>query len=122
MKYKVLDSFRARTSGGERTIPRGQIVTLPKQLAMRLLNEGKIAPAEKMAFRVWSEILQAYLWIVETDQDMDAISELKGETINSFDEIKEMRKLSPEGIKQIHEVKKVFQGSKVRNVTRKDEK
>jgi len=44
MRYKVLNSFKAQTSQGERELQPGQIITLPKDTAIRLLNEGRIKP------------------------------------------------------------------------------
>ena len=42
MKYKVLDSFKALTSQGEMELQPGQVITLPHDLALRLLGEGRI--------------------------------------------------------------------------------
>ena len=55
----------------------GKIITLDKKKALRLLNEGKIIPTEKVAYRIYSEILQAFLqaflWVVDTDEDMKTL-------------------------------------------------
>ena len=35
----------------------GQFITMPHDLAIRLINEYKITPVEKVAYKVFSEIL-----------------------------------------------------------------
>ena len=70
MRYKVLEPFRVKTSKEEMELQAGQVITLPQDKAIRLLNEGRITPIDKVAYKVYSEILQAYLWVVETDKDM----------------------------------------------------
>lgn len=42
MKYQVSDSFKAQTSKGEMQLQRGQVITLPHDKAIKLLNEGRI--------------------------------------------------------------------------------
>ena len=63
MKYQVLDTFTVKTSQGEIELQPGQVITLPHETAIKLLNEGKITPVEKVAYKVYSEILQAHLWV-----------------------------------------------------------
>jgi membrane protease subunit (stomatin/prohibitin family) len=114
MTYKVLTNFKALTDRGELEVQAGQIITADKDQAMKLINDGKIIPAEKAAYRVYSEILQAFLWVVDTDEDMKA---LRGknvtEPIYTADEIRKLKSTSKEGLKTIHEAKKIFEDSKV---------
>lgn len=117
MKYKVLDSFKAQTDKGEMELQVGQIITLPYDKAIRLLNEGKITPIEKIAYKVWSEILQAYLWVVDTNEDMHSLrSQGKTEAIYTGDEIRKLRSLSKDSLKEIHKVKEIFPESIVEEI------
>lgn len=117
MKYKVLDSLKAQTTQGEMELQPGQVIALPHDKAIRLLNEGKITPIDKIAFKVWSEILQAYLWIVDTDEDMHSLryQGISG-AIYTHHEIKELKKLSKDDLKATHKVKEVFPGSTIEEV------
>ncbi len=117
MKYKVLDSLKAQTTQGEMELQPGQVITLPHDKAIRLLNEGKITPIEKVAYKVYSEILQAYLWVVDTDEDMHSLrSQGVSEAIYTGDEIRKLRSLSKDSLKEIHKVKQVFPESIVEEV------
>lgn len=122
MTYKVLTSFQARTDRGEMEIQAGQIVTLAKDQAIKLINEGKIIPIGKVAYKIYSNILQAYLWVVDTDEDMWALqNEGATEPIYAADEVQKLKGISKEGLRRAHRVKEVFEGSKVRSVRpRKD--
>ncbi len=119
MKYKVLDSFRALTSEGEMELQPGQVITLPHDKAIRLLNESKITPIGKVAYKVYSDILQTTLWIVDTAQDMGNLrSQGIKKAIYSHDEIKKLNGLSKDSLKEIHKVKEVFENSKVEEISR----
>jgi hypothetical protein len=122
MTYKVLNKFKAVTDRGEMEVQAGMIITLDKEKALVLLNEGKIIPTEKVAYRIYSEILQAFLWVVDTDEDMKA---LRGknvtEPIYTADEIRKLKSTSKEGLKTIHEAKKIFEDSKVKDVKPREE-
>jgi transcription initiation factor IIF auxiliary subunit len=123
MNFKVLESFKAKTSRGEKEIQAGQVITLPKDKALNLLNQGKIAPISKMAYRVYSEILQAHLWVVETDQDMHSLrSQRIHETIYTGHDVEELKKLPKNLLKAIHSVKEAFPLSSVEEITNEKEK
>lgn len=121
MRYKVLDSFKALTKEGERELQEGQVITLPKDTAIKLLNDGKITPIEKVAYKVYSEILQTYLWVVDTDEDMHS---LRGhgisEAIYTADEIKRLKGMDKDSLKAIHKVKEVFENSNVEQIFPKE--
>jgi hypothetical protein len=120
MQYRVLEPLLSfETSEGTFTLYKGQMVNLPKDIAMRLLEEGKIEPVKKAAYKIYSKILDCYLWIVETDQDMNSLRD-QGvtEAIYTNDEVKELQKLSREDLKAIHEVKETFKHSKIEAVSR----
>ncbi len=44
MKYLVRESFKVKTSQGEKTIENGQVVSLPEDKAAPLIEAGKIEP------------------------------------------------------------------------------
>src|SRR4030043_835239 len=120
MKYQVLEAFKVRTSQGEMKPQPGQVITLPHDKAIRLLNEGKITPIERVAYKVYSEILQAYLWIVDTDQDMHSLrSQEVSEAIYTADEIRKLKGGEKDSLKAIHQVKEVFEDSHVDEVIKK---
>ena len=120
IKYIVLDSFKAQTKQGEIDLQPGQIITLPHEAAIDLLNEGKIKPVEKTAYRIYSSILQAYLWVVDTHRDLHT---LRGrgikEPVYTLDEIRQLKGIDKDGLKDIHKVKEVFEESTIVEVKRK---
>ena len=78
---------------------------------------------ERIAYKMYSEILQAYLWIVDTDKDLRF---LRGEGLSDVcytkDEASKLKGMDRECLKGIHKIKEVFQESKVEEVIRKDNK
>jgi hypothetical protein len=69
MRYQVITSFRVDTDQGEIELLPGQIINLAQCKASKLLAEGKITPAERVAYKVYSEILHAHLWVVYGPED-----------------------------------------------------
>jgi hypothetical protein len=113
VKYQVRELFKVKTSQGEIELQVGQVITTSPDRAITLLNEGKIAPIGEIAYKVYSELLGAYLWLVDTDEDRQALrSQGVEEAIYSHPEITEVRKLSPDALKNIHRIKEVFESSK----------
>ena len=122
MKYKVLETFKVKTTKEEIDLQPGQVITLPHDTAIKLLNEGRITPVERVAYRVYSEILQAYLWVVETDEDKHALrSQGATKAIYTGYEIEELKKLSKEDLKEIHRVKEVFPESCIEEIKKNHE-
>jgi len=120
MKYKVLDTLKALTTQGEIVLLPGQIITLPHDKAITLLNENKITPAEQVAYRVYSEILQTHLWVVETDKDMHSLrSQGVTEAIYTQKEISEIKKLPKESLGDIHQVKATFPESTIQKTKKR---
>ena len=117
MRYQVLETFKVKTSQGEIELQAGQTITLPHDKVLKLLNEGKIRPVERVAYRVYSEILEAYLWVVETDHDMHSLrSQGVSEAIYRPDEIKKLKGLDKDSLKAIHNAKKAFAESTIEEV------
>ena len=121
MKYWVLKSFKVRTSKEEIELRPGQLIILQKDKAIKLIEQGKITPVEKIAYRIYSELLGCHLWIVETHRDMGALRwQGISETIYTRDEMKELRGISKESLKAIQKIKEVFDNSKVEEINRKE--
>ena len=121
MKHQILEAFKVKTSKEEMELQPGQVITLPQDKAIRLLNEGRITPIDKVAYKVYSEILQAHLLVVETDQDMHSLrSQGITEAIYTEDEIKKLKGLSKDSLKEIHKVKETFEKSKIMEVTKNE--
>jgi predicted DNA-binding antitoxin AbrB/MazE fold protein len=119
MTFKVLKGFEVETPSGTVTLKEGQRVRLSNEEAIPLLNEGKITSIEKVACKVYSELLETYLWVVDTDQDMGNLkSQGVSEAIYSHDEIRKLKGLSKDSLKEIHKVKEVFEDSKIEEIKR----
>lgn len=118
MTFEVLKEFETETPEGTFMLKEGQRVRLSKEEAIPLIQDGLIQPIEKVAYNVYSNILQAYLWVVDTDEDMQS-QRSQGITgaIYSKDEVKELKKLPKEALKVIHKVKEVFLMSTVEEIT-----
>ena len=119
MTFEVLKEFDTETPEGTFMLKKGQKVRLSKEEAIPLIQNGLIQPIEKVPYKVYSEILQSNLWIVETDQDMHSLrSQGITEAIYTADEIKELRKLSKEDLREIYKVKETFPESTIEETKR----
>jgi hypothetical protein len=117
MKYKTLDRLKVRTPQGELELQAGQIITLPQETAIRLLNEGRITPIGRVAYKVWSEPLNSFLWVCASDEDMQFLrSKNIKDAIYTNNEIKELKKLPKEGLKDIQRIKEIFENAKIMTV------
>ena len=119
MKYRLLDTIKAKTKQGELELYPGQVITLPREAAIKLLNENRIKPVERVAYKVYSEVLGEDLWIVDTDEDKtysrsEGIE--AGAPIYTNREIQELKKLPKDDLIEIHMVKKIFHKSKILKV------
>lgn len=123
MKFKVLKEIEVEIPEGIMTLIPDQVIQLSKAEAIPLIQAYLIQPIEKVAYKVYSEILQAYLWVVETDQDMHSLrSQGIKEAIYTYPEIAELKKLSKEDVKEIHRVKEIFENSKIKEILEKGER
>lgn len=119
MIFKILREFEVNTPSGTLTLKEGQKIRLSKEEAVPLIQGRFIQPIERVAHKVWSEILQAYLWAVDTVEDMHSLrSQGIAEIIYSHDEIKELRKFSKEDMREIHKVKEIFPESTIEEIKR----
>ena len=79
--------------------------------AVAILSPGKVA------IKIYSEILQAYLWVVNTDEDMRSLrSKGISEAIYTTDEVEKLKGIDKESLKAIHEVKEIFLDGSVEEV------
>ncbi|MBM4135936.1 MAG: hypothetical protein FJ241_03805 [Nitrospira sp.] len=119
MTFKILREFETETPEGTLMLKEGQEVRLSKEEAILLIQDGLISPIEKVAYRIYSNILQAYLWAVETDEDMYSLrSQGIKEATYTGDEIRKLKGLDKDSLRVIHQVKEVFEGSKVAEITK----
>jgi hypothetical protein len=120
MKFKVLAAFQVETEkAGTIKLTAGQTVELSPAKALRLLEAGKISPVERVAYRVFSEVLQSHLWVVYGPEDMHAIrTHGISEPVYSAEEIKKLKGASKEDLRTIQEVKTAFPASVVEDIER----
>lgn len=79
----------------------------------------------RLAVRIYSEVLGCHLWIIETEQDLHYLRDQgqgTSEAVYTTDEIKKLKSLDKDSLKIIHQVKEIFPGSEIREVTKKDVK
>ena len=124
MTFEVLKEFETETPEGTFMLKEGQKIRLSKEEAIPLIQDGLIQPIEKVAYRIYSNILQAYLWVTANDKDSKTIKASQGfsEAIYAADEIKERRKLSKDDLREIYNVKETFPESTIEEITRKVKK
>ena len=123
MKYNVLERIRLKTSKGEVELHPGQVTALPHDVSVRLINEGRIAPIEKVSYKIYSKILDDVAWIVATDKELkELVEEGIKETIYTHEEVSRMLEegVSREGLVAIQEIKKGFPGATVGKIEQAD--
>ena len=124
MTFNVLEDFSVETPEGLINLKQGQIIKLIVDEAIPIIEAGIIKPVKKVAYRVYSNILEANLWVVDTDEDIKS-SRSKGigagAPIYTQCEIQELKKLPNEDLKEIHMVKEIFLNSIIEEVKKNDE-
>lgn len=115
MTFEILKEFETETPEGTLMLKEGQKVMLSKEEAIPLMEAGIITPIEKVAYRIYSNILPGYLWKVDTDRDMHSLRASQGvsEAIYTADELKKLKGLSKDSLREIHKVKEVFENSTI---------
>ena len=121
MTFNVLEDISIETPEGLVTFNQGNTIDVSKEDAMPMLYAGVITPTERVAYRIYSNILQAYLWVVADNKDREPIRDSQGVSaaIYTADEIKKLRKLSKEDLREIHKVKETFPESTIEEITSK---
>jgi len=120
MKYNVLENIKLQTTKGDLEVLPGEVLALQDNIAISLINEGRIVPIGKASYKIYSKILDDYLWIVATDKELQAlVAEGIKEVIYTQEEVLRMidEGVTKEGLKAIHKVKKVFPLSSVEDIS-----
>lgn len=119
MIYKALDTIKLKTLKGEVELMPGQKVTLPYNVALKLVNDGRIAPIEKAIYEVYSNILDDFLWIVADEKELrDLIAEGIKDAVYTHDDISKLtgKDISKDALRKIQSIKKAFPGSTVEDI------
>lgn len=91
------------------------------EMVRSLYAEALFKCGRRVAVKVWSELLNCYLWVVANDEDMQSMrSQGNAEAIYTRKEIAELKKLPKEHLKDIHKVKEIFECSKIERVKRNE--
>ncbi len=117
MKFRISETIKLKTSKGKLELKPGQVVTLPADVALELVNDGRIAPIGKAIYKIYSKILDDFLWIVANEKDLrDLIAEGVQDAIYIHNDIKQLEAISKEGLKAIHKIKKAFPGATIEDI------
>ncbi|MDA8104750.1 MAG: hypothetical protein M0Z71_05165 [Nitrospiraceae bacterium] len=73
---------------------------------------------ERAAVKIYSEILQAFLWVVQDETDKKTMRERGStrETIYSKDEVRALKGKGSDHLRAVHEAKTIFPYSRVEGV------
>lgn len=114
MTFNVLSDISLETLSGIVNLKQGQMIGLSKDEALPLIEAGLIMPTGRVAYRIYSELLQTHLWVCETDHDMHSLrAEGVAEPIYTGEEIRKLKGMDNAGLKAIHTVKTVFENSRI---------
>ena len=117
MKFRTSETIKLKTSKGKLELQPGQVVTLPADVALELVNDGRIAPIGKAIYKIYSKILDDFLWIVANEKELrDLIAEGVQDAIYIHNDIEQLDGISKEGLKAVHKIKKTFPGSRIEDI------
>ncbi len=117
MKFRISETIKLKTSKGKLELQPGQVVTLPADVALELVNDGRLAPIGKAIYKIYSKILDDFLWIVANEKELrDLIAEGVKDAIYVHDDIEQLEGISKEGLKAIHKIKRVFPGATIEDI------
>ena len=122
MKYHVLETIKLKASKGEIELHPEQVTALHNDVAIRLINEGRIAPVGKVAYKIHSKILEDDIWVVPTEKELqELVDEGIEETIYTLEEVSRMidEGVTKEELKSIHKVKNTFPSSIIEGISKK---
>ncbi len=121
MKYNVLENLKLKTSKGEMELHPGQVITLQDHVAIELLNTGRITPIGKVTYKIQSKILEDYLWLVATDEELqELVAEGIKEAIYTHEDINKLDGMSKDGLRKINIIKRGLPGSTVEEIRQKN--
>ncbi len=112
MKIRVTHQVKLKRNEEEITIEPGKLVALPNEVAIELIRQGRAAPF--FAVKIWSNILQDFLWAVGSLQDMEGI-EPGNSPIYQWQQIQQLidDQVEPEMLRAVHNTKRIFPGTTV---------
>ncbi len=114
MKFRISETIKLKTSKGKLELQPGQIATLPHDVAVKLLNDNKIKPIGKAIYKIYSKILDDFLWIVANEKELrDLIAEGIQDAIYIRNDIEQLDGTTEEELKKIHKFKRIFPGSTI---------
>ncbi|MBM3300418.1 MAG: hypothetical protein FJY85_10725 [Deltaproteobacteria bacterium] len=121
IRYRTKASLQLQTSQGIVEVEPGRVISLADERdAIRLINERKIIPIDPVSWLIFSEILQDFLWAVPDEEARERLlAQGVKEAIYTEAEIDLLRRASKETLRQVHEAKKVFTGSRVQEMIEK---
>lgn len=100
MRYQVIKDIEVKTPAGTVRLSQGQIIQLDRAEAISLIEDGIIMPTNRVAYKVYSNILQAYLWVV---QDLEELKTKDlSEPVYTEDEIRKLKGMDKESLQAIH--------------------
>lgn len=120
MKCNVLKTVKLKTSRGKLELQQGQVVSLHNDIAIRLINEGRIVPIGKVTYKIYSKILDDYIWIAATEREYQGlVAEGIKEVIYTQEEANKLmaNKVSKDGLRAIHKIKKNFPGASIQDIS-----
>jgi hypothetical protein len=115
MRCKVIADYQAETPDGIVTLESGQVIELDKEEAMLMIQAGVITPIAKVAYRLYSDVLGDFLWVVPDESCARALRDVT-EPIYTADEVRKLKGLSVEGLRAVHGAKTIFEDSRVESV------
>ncbi len=112
MKIRVTHQVKLKRNGQEITIEPGKLIALPDEVAIELIRQGRAAPF--FAVKIWSNILQDFLWVVGSPQDMEGIDP-GNLSIYQWQEIQQLidNHVDSAMLRMIHNAKRTFTGAVV---------
>jgi hypothetical protein len=116
----TVESLTIRTEEGDQVLPPGKKVALSVEKAAPLITGGKLIPLGKVAYKIFSGILQANIWLVADEEDRKALRKSLGaaEAIYTVDEIRMMKGMDADSLRRIHAAKKIFDCATVIEIDR----
>lgn len=81
MKHQVLETFRVKTSQGELELQTGQVITLPEDKAISLIEAGKVRPVSESMLEQYKAFIQ---WLKTYQM---TIEDIKRNDIELYDSI-----------------------------------
>jgi len=115
MRFKVIIDHHAETPDGVIPLEQGQMIELDKDDAIPIIEAGVITPTENVAYRLYSDVLGAFLWVAPDESSTQGLGDV-AEPVYIADEVRKLKGLSPDGLRAIHRVKIEFKESRVESV------